>query len=276
MKLLNKAKWLLNYYYFLANGKKPWTRGYYEYKFKQITNSIKNNRFNLKELEEGYGFRLDERIIEYPWLFSILPPGPGNLLDAGSALNNNHLLSLEPLRSKKIYITTLAPEDVAFWQKGISYTFDDLRDCCYKDNYFNYVISISTLEHIGLDNTMLYTDDISKKEELLDSYLLVVDELNRVLKPGGRLYISVPYGRYKKYQWLQIFDDRMLDQLITAFAPITVNESLFRYEHDGWKVSSREASKEATYFDIHQQINYDEDYAAGSRAVACIEMIKRG
>ena len=44
-------------------------------------------------LPVGHGFRLDERIVEYPWLFSRLPSGAGNLLDAGSVLNYEFLLS---------------------------------------------------------------------------------------------------------------------------------------------------------------------------------------
>jgi SAM-dependent methyltransferase len=271
---LRKFKNAFNYYYFLLNGRKPWTRGYDLYKRRQIIDTINQGGFNFKELRKGYGFRLDERIIEYPWLFSVLPPGNGKLLDAGAALNHEYLLILEPLRSKKVFISTLEYEGSCSCNRGVSYVYEDLRESCYQDDYFDYVVSISTIEHIGLDNTFLYCRDESKRENDPDSYLLALGELRRVLKPGKTLYLTFPYGQRKNYGWFQIFDHKMLDQMIAAFAPATVKETHFRYEPDGWKLSSREESKDATYFDIHTQKNYEPDYAAASRAIVCLELVK--
>ena len=123
---------------------------------------------------EGYGLKLDERIVEYPWLFSRLPREEGGwLLDAGSILNYDYILAQEKLRNKKLFISTLAPEARNYCRKGISYVFEDLRDACYRDGgHTSYlIVSLSTLEHVGLDNTLLYTDDPSKKENLRDAYL---------------------------------------------------------------------------------------------------------
>jgi hypothetical protein len=53
-----------------------------------------------------------------------------------------------------------------------------------------------------------------------------------------------------------------------------LSEFHYRYETDGWKVSSRADSKNATYFDINKQKQYDPDYAAASRAVVCLTMVK--
>lgn len=64
MQLLRRIKNIFNYYYFLLNGKKPWTRRYYLYKRRLIIDTIVKGTFNLRELKKGYGFRLDERIVE--------------------------------------------------------------------------------------------------------------------------------------------------------------------------------------------------------------------
>lgn len=274
MRLLRRIKNIFDYYYFLLQGRKPWTRGYYLYKRRRIIDTIVQGAFNPRELKKGYGFRLDERIVEYPWLFSVLPPGRGTLLDAGSALNHDYLLSLEPLHSKKIFISTLESEGTCACARGVSHIYEDLRQCCYQDDYFDYVVSISTIEHIGLDNTLLYSSDESKRENDPDSYLLALKEFRRVLKPGKTLYLTFPYGRGKNYGWFQVFDKKMLDRTIVAFAPSAVKENHFRYEPDGWRLSSREESKDATYFDIHTQKNYDPDYAAASRAIVCLELVK--
>jgi len=259
---------------FVLNGKKPWTIGYVAYKHKHIAQMLWHTGFNPNKLPIGYGLKLDERIVEYPWLMSRLPSRKGTLLDAGSVLNFNFILSHNKVSTKKIFISTLAPESRSFWRKGISYVYEDLRETCYRDNYFDWIASISTIEHIGLDNTMLYTTDDSKNEKNPDSYLLAIKEFYRILKPGGVLYLSLPFGKRKNHGWLQIFDSEMLDELIDEFSPTSNIEHHFKYEPGGWQVSSRDESKNATYFDIHKKKTYDADYAAAARAIVCLELMK--
>jgi len=259
---------------FNLKGKKPWSPGYIEYKWKTIKEYLDSHTFNSGNLIENYGFRIDERIIEYPWLFSRLPEDKGTLLDAGSILNYELILDQPSLQSKKLFISTLAPEGNCFWNRGISYVFEDLRDCCYQDNYFDWVVCVSTAEHIGLDNTLLYTDDISKKENKPNTHLDAIMEFHRVLKPGGILYLTLPFGKKINRGWFQVFDGQMIDEIISAFNPSSVIETHFRYQPTGWEKSTRILSKDATCFDIHQQSEYEPDFAAFSRGIICLEMKK--
>lgn len=259
---------------FIINGKKPWSIGYNSYKWKVITKYLSQDQFKDGNLFEGYGFRIDERIIEYPWLFSRLSNEKGVLFDAGSTLNFELILNQPSLQQKKIFISTLAPERNCYWRRGISYIFEDLRNCCCRDNFFDWIVCISTLEHIGLDNTMLYTNDPSKKENENCSHLSAIKDYHRILKPGGTLFITTPYGQYKNHRWFQVFDEEMIDTLIDTFNPSSYLETHFRYLPQGWEKSSRILSKNATCFDIHSQKKYDRDFAAFSRAIVCLEMIK--
>lgn len=259
---------------FIINGRKPWGIGYRICKQKKITEVLKGGDFNPDKLPSGFGLRLDERIVEYPWLLSRLPAEKGKLLDAGSALNFDYLLSHKKISIKNLFISTLAPETHSYWWKGISYVYEDIREMCYRNNYFDWIVSLSTVEHIGLDNTMLYTLDDSKRENNPDTYLLAIKEFYRILKPGGILYISLPFGRKKNHGWLQIFDGEMVDILISDFSPTSIIENYFKYEADGWHASSREKSENETYFDIHHQKTYDDDYAAAARAIVCLELVK--
>jgi SAM-dependent methyltransferase len=260
---------------FYITGMKPWTRGYAEYKNKKLKQVLQNNPFHQEKLPIDYGFRIDERIVEYPWFLSRLPEQlSGNLLDAGSVLNFEPILKQRAVINKKIFISTLAPEESCYWRSGVSYVFEDLRDSCFKDHYFDWIASLSTIEHIGLDNTMLYTSDTTKNEAEAMSFLAAIKEYKRVLKVGGTLYLSFPFGVHENHGWFQIFNSKMLDQVIDAFCPSEIKEFHFKYEPTGWRVSSREESKDATYFDIHTQENYGEDFAAASRAIVCLEMVK--
>jgi len=275
MKWVKKIYHSINENYFYLSGMKPWRRGYAEFKIKNIKNALISNPFCESELPHGYGYRLDERIVEYPWFFWRLPEDlTGNILDAGSILNHDFLLKHKSLMKKNVFISTLAPEQNSFWRDKISYVYEDLRNSCFKDEYFDWIVSLSTIEHIGLDNTMLYTHDATKNENNASSYLAAIREYKRMLKVGGTLYLSFPFGIHKKHNWFQIFDGQMLDEIINEFAPSKVKEFHYKYDKNEWKNSSREESKTATYFDIHTQKDYDQDFAAASRAVVCLEMIK--
>ena len=134
----------------------PWSEGYFEHKCAEIARVLRNGAFPEGELPPGFGFRLDERIVEYPWLFSRLPACLGVLLDAGSVLNFDFVLAHPALAGKKLHICTLAAENECFWRNGISYLFEDLRRLPYRDGWFDWIISLSTLEHVGMDNSLLY------------------------------------------------------------------------------------------------------------------------
>lgn len=272
MKLWQDFKAEVNLRIFKFGGKRPWTRGYAEYRQREIQKVLRRGNGCAEDLPKGYGFRLDERIVEYPWVLGRLPHQEGRLLDAGSVLNHESLLRQEKICSKQVFISTLAPERVSFNGLGVSYVYEDLRESCFRDGYFDWVVSLSTIEHIGMDNTLLYTSDGSKRESNRDAYLEAIKEFRRILKPNGVLYVSVPYGKPIDHGWFQVFDARMIDQLILAFSPSSVEQFYFRYFPEGWRCSSREDAREATYFDIHSSKIYDPDYAAASRAIVCLEL----
>jgi SAM-dependent methyltransferase len=259
---------------FKANGSLPWTPGYEEHKAASVAAAINDPDHDAFALKPGYGWRLDERIVEFPWFMSRLPAGESRLLDAGSTLNHAHVLQHPKLKEKKVFISTLAPEHWAAWQWGVSYVFEDMRDACFKDAYFDNIACISTMEHVGLDNTMLYTGEASKNEADGQSYATFLAELRRMLKPGGTLYLSMPFGRHENHGWFQVFDGPMVDEVIRLFRPASHVEIIYQYLPEGWVVSTREAAKDALYFDIHKKKTYDPDHAAASRAVVCLELTR--
>lgn len=262
------------YQRFLAGQNMPWTPGYDWHKKRVIEEAIRDGQFNPDSLANGYGWRLDERVVEYPWLFAHLPKGPGKLLDAGSSLNHPYLLTHPRLAEKRCYISTLAPEASAAWDKGVSYVYEDLRDISFRDNFFDWVVCISTLEHIGLDNTLLYTSDSTKKESDTSAFAECIAQLKRVLTPGGTLFLSVPYGAYANHGWFQVFDAQKVDEILSLFAPTSYKESVYQYHPEGWAPSTRTEAASATYFDIHKTQQYDPDYAAASRAIVCLQLTK--
>jgi len=243
------------------------------YRIQETIRAIQT-KLDPRTVPGGYGRWLDERIIEYPWLFARLPDGPGKLLDAGSALNFDYILRQPKLREKQLTITTLAPEDECFWKFGVSYVFGDLRNLSFREDHFDYIVSISTIEHIGLDNTLLYTQDPGKKETDTGSYRCALQELRRVLRPGGKLYLTVPFGRRDVRSWLQVFDAEMVKEIISTFRPASYSADYFLYDsHTGWQISSAQRASNARYFDFRHDQPW-EGHPVAAEAIAALELVK--
>lgn len=274
---------------YLQNGKVPWSDGYSIYKEKFIAQALLDDtllkRFHCGEsLSINYGIGIDERCVEYPWLFAHLPANAKCLLDAGSILNYDFILNHSIFDHKKLHILTLAPEINCFWQKGISYLYNDLRDIPLRNDYYDAIICLSTLEHIGCDNT-IYTKDKTYRENHSEDFVLAMKELHRILKPSGSLLLSVPFGAYRHFGLFQQFDRELLSRAVDAFDDASqVIEIFYRYNANGWQVSTAEDCAECEYVEWvarawqHQQlpqtIPIEPDLAAAARAVACVRLVK--
>jgi SAM-dependent methyltransferase len=252
--------------------------GYSEYKETVIRDVLENKNLldcflHNRVLPAQYGYRLDERIVEYPWILARLGVAGRLLLDAGSALNFPYILDRPELNRRSVVIYNLSPENVVR-RNNVSYIYGDLRQTILKSECFDEIVCISTLEHVGMDNTFLYSKDPRLKECRHDDFRDVVREFKRVLKPGGKLFITVPYGRYKNYGWLQQFDKKMVEAVLAVFGGSASTVTYYKYFADAWQVAEASVCAESSYFDIHHRSGYEPDYVAAARAIACIEMEK--
>ena len=268
---------LRNLFIFLykVNKCRPWGIGYSFYKFTYIKNVVEKQLHDFRKgtLPAGYGTGMDERVVEYPWVFSRMKKEEKVILDAGSSLNHWDILSLSCLQERTIYLTTLFYEG-RYNRKNVIYRYEDLRKLSFPNEYFDAAVCISTLEHVGFDNTFLYGTDERKKENDSSAYLQAVQELKRVLKKGGGLYLTMPFGAYKNHQWFQVFNAEMVDRLIQSFAPSVFKEIYFKYEHKQWNYSDRLSCAQGRFFDIHAESQIRDDYLAASESVVCLEMVK--
>lgn len=263
---------------YLDGGRVAWSPGYKPYRNGELHRVVRDdallNTFRQgKQLPDGYALGLDERLIEYPWVLARIPDGRGRLLDAGSTLNYPYLLDLPQLTPKQIVIVTLAPESMER-RPNVSYLYDDLRDVVLRDAAFETIVCISTLEHIGLDNTQLYTADARYAEGDHAGYRPALRELARVLAPGGRLLLTVPFGRPEQHGWLQQFDAAGLDEIAATFGHAPSETAYYRYDEHGWQIADADACADRTYYDVHAGGPPPADSAAAARAVACMVFTK--
>jgi len=74
---------------------------------------------------------------------------------------------------------------------GLTYEQGDITKLRYEDNTLESLSCLHAIEHIGLGR---YGDDLD-----LDGWLKGMKEMQRVLRPGGKLYLGVPIGKEKLY-----------------------------------------------------------------------------
>lgn len=263
---------------YLNNGQIPWSEGYQEYKIKSIKEAIDNlSIFGKDLLPEDYGFRLDERIVEYPWSLYNLSDTKTKMFDAGSVFNYDFIVNHPKLKEKELYIQTFYPENNCFWKKRISYVFEDLRNIPFKNNFFDEIVCISTLEHIDMDNSMYgYTvnnkgNDVEKSYE----YINVITELVRILNSNGKLLITFPFGVFENHGFFQQFDEEMLNKITDYLKKYGKEEIIFfKYLEKGWIKSRQSECTSAKSYNPHTQIGKGQDGAAHSRAICCIQFTK--
>ena len=210
------------------------------------------------QLPAHYGVGLDERVVELPWALSRLG---GRTLDAGGSLNHRHVLTRVLPRVAGLHIVTAAPESHAYPELGVSYLFADFRALPLRSDYYDTICCVSSLEHVGMDNTAY--GGPSREADPTGAVTAAVAELKRVLAPGGRLLVTVPFGVSEDHGWFRQFGETELEALAGELGE-RVDLTVFAYSQE-WQRSTPAAAAGARYGDS----------VVAARAVACLEAWKK-
>jgi hypothetical protein len=251
----------------------PWTEEYADLHLRFVSEMLDTERVlkrfaGGRRLPRAYGVGLDERVVELPWLLAQRPSG--RVLDAGSSLNHAHMLDrLLPLVDA-LHVVTLLPEKVSFPERGVSYLYADLRDLPIRDGFYDAVVCVSTLEHVGM-NTARFGGRTVRDEDPAAEARKALTELRRVAKAGAPLLLTLPYGRQEDHGWFRQLGRADVEELLDELGRPDV--TVYAYSAEGWQLSSLDDASEARYHEHGSDPMAVPDRAAGARAVVCIKAV---
>ncbi len=124
-----------------------------------------------------------EQTIEYPLLFHALPEPPRTVLDFGCVENVLPII----LCNLGYEVAGLDFLPYPFSHPRFRFSQHDILTWEPPRDAFDVVVSISTIEHVGLGYSGDPADAAGDKH--------AVEKLWTALKPGGLLYITLPAGR---------------------------------------------------------------------------------
>jgi len=174
-----------------------------------------------------------DRFIEYPWLLENINITSGRLLDVGSTIGDQLYETLP----KSIEINCLNLSAKKFKNKQIKFKQGDIRKTDYPDNYFNLITCVSTLEHIGVNGRYgSYYDPAGD--------IKAMSEIKRILKPGGILLATVPYGAKDVLPINKLYNKNRIANLFSGLEIISQEFKKFDKNWHVWlKVGETEAAK---------------------------------
>ena len=202
--------------------------------------------FNGKE----YG----ERVVEYPYFASwLLGKGKDkDLLDIGCVLNNQVVDGLLQERCRSIWFCNPAVERL-FVSGDVYYHVAPLERAFPLGERFDLITSLSTIEHIGFDNSQYG----SKEKPIYYEPSIVplnqsLARITALLKKEGSFLISMPYGyrearthRLTKKKAFQVFDFEMISASVSKLISdgVDANFTVFSGDSTGWHVTDPEACR---------------------------------
>jgi len=133
--------------------------------------------------------KLHSRCIEYPFAASMVKPDL-RILDVGSAKADKVWIDWLSGLNCEVYVTDFDEFDNC--PPGLKFIKADVRKLPIEDNYFDIILAVSVIEHIGLEDSQVNAE----LKPLIDNEgdIYAIEELSRVLKRSGKLVMTLPFG----------------------------------------------------------------------------------
>lgn len=162
-----------------------------------------------------------ERLVEYDFVARNLRADlkEASVLDVGAARSGLAQLIHEHRSKWQVLGFDLEPGSDAVM---------DARSMGFRDGSFDHVISVSALEHIGLEED--------------DGDLKAMKEVHRVLKKGGSAIVTMPYGKANSHDH-RVYGHKSLAKIAGGFK--VMKKEFYKNDSGKWVKCSQAAADKA-------------------------------
>ena len=146
-----------------------------------------------------------ERIVETPEVLRNIPSKNVKILDVGCRY------SLLPIQLASLGNEVYGIDIYPYKRRHPNFHFTklDILKAKFKRSFFDVVISLSTIEHIGLG---FFGEKVD-----LDGDRKAIKKINFLLKRRGILLLTAPFGKPFDSSWYRVYDKKRLLKLLDGF-----------------------------------------------------------
>ena len=151
-----------------------------------------------------------DRDIEWSWIASQMPSGPGEAMDFGPG--GSHLALVAAQAGFNVTAVDLQPVKWFYLHPRLHFVQGDILKLPLPKDHFDLVINCSTVEHVGLVGRYSVTEDCSDGD--LEAMALLLE----LLKPGGIMMLTIPCGQDAVFLPLhRVYGEQRLPHLLKDF-----------------------------------------------------------
>lgn len=169
---------------------------------------------------------IGDRDIEWSWVASQMPSGPGNALDFGNG--GSYLGLIAAQRGFTVTAFDLGPVQWPYVHPQLQFVQGDILKLSLPLSHFDLVINCSSVEHVGLIGRY------GVAEERANGDLEAMVRLRGLMKPGGVMLLTIPMGQDAVFAPLcRVYGIQRLPQLLSGFS-IMKKSYWVKDDHNRW------------------------------------------
>lgn len=156
------------------------------------------------------GMVTTERVVEYPFIYQHLTGVSGTILDIGCVHSGLPIA----LASRGYRVVGIDFLPYPYRHPNLLAVRGDAMRCPFAADSFGAVLAISVIEHIGIGHYGDPAGGVGDRE--------TVREIARILRPGGRAILTLPFGRALTDEFKRVYDPPRLHELLSPLSPVHI------------------------------------------------------
>lgn len=150
------------------------------------------------------------RDVEWSYIASRLPVGPGRAFDFGCGTGNMCIHAVQ--KGYKVMALDLEPGPFPWSHPNVEIVRGDLLKLDLPDLTFDFILNCSSVEHVGLAGR--YGVEV----EETGGDLAAMQRMRKMLKPEGKMLLTVPCGRDAVIvPWHRVYGAERLPKLLSGY-----------------------------------------------------------